>query len=61
MVTTFPRHRHRRRGANFEPRVRFVEVSGTCQECARTQGIGGARLRPGQSSSLGMENVFVTP
>lgn len=21
-------------GANFEPRVRFVEVSGTCQECA---------------------------
>ena len=22
------------RGAKFEPRVRFVEVSGTCQECA---------------------------
>lgn len=22
------------RGANFEPRVRFVEVSGTCQRCA---------------------------
>jgi Fur family zinc uptake transcriptional regulator len=24
-------------GAKFEPRVRFVEVSGTCQECAALQ------------------------
>lgn len=25
---------HTARGAHFEPRVKFVEVSGTCQDCA---------------------------